>query len=1213
MLQYSLEVGICWAILYLIYIAFLRRETFFSINRWYLLSSLALGLLIPVLRTIPIAFQEEVVVVNEALYFISAGPQLIAANITAPSETESILSLNNLLLLVYSLGVLLVGSRFLIGLLKIKKLHASGLKTDKGSFTLVETAKFHLPFSFLNCVYFSKEMPINDNIEKILKHELTHVESWHTLDVLFTEVLQVLFWFNPLIILYKKAIKESHEYVADASVLQDTSQKIYGQILLRQSQSGLQIALANHFFHSHIKKRLTMMKQKKSKRPAMIKYLFALPVILLLMILFQSQAMPENTEFTPNLIPVETTALLKRIDDHKFVKNSGIDLEVEDGTLVYASASGWLSTICTTEDNKYTITLDHDITYSTHYGNLAEVFANHGKIEKGQVIARVASATNGSKSKLHFEIIKYGDWEDPKKYIVHELVIDNEVLDTLPQVIYLNGPASATSNLPLACPSLDFIWSQIEDGQLELFIDNKLENKAKAISLKEELSLSRVVLDDDSSIHHVEFLTAPPAPPAPPIFDVQGPPAPPMPPSLEVVWQQIGENDKIKVYIDSKREDTKKAISLRSNLSLEMVGMEDEDSSKIDHVEFVTKVHKYTSDEIYKEVDRYPRFPGCEDKSGTDKAKMNCSKKKMLEFIYTNVRYPSEARKSGIHGTSVIKFVVEPDGSITPLEVVRDIGGGTKEAVEEVVQKMVEMNAKWTPGLKNGKAVRVLYHLPVRFRLEGHEEVDEIYGYESFGRYGYQINTEPIDVVAHKSDLKPSDEIFKVVQEMPRFPGCEELEGTSKEKEDCGKNKMLEFIYTNLKYPKAARVDGIEGANVVQFVIEKDGSLTEMNLVRNIGGKTGEATMQVMAKMQADHVWTPGYQNGKAVRVLYTLPVRFKLEDTDSKCCENEEIQKALSANDEKRPYFIIDGKELGTGTTDIDAKEIKNVKVLKGKEATKAYGEKAKYGVVFVTTKDGKFDVREVKIESPKSTQTVAGEVLRFVEEMPRFPGCEDMDGTAQEKEECSKKELLKFIYSNLNYPNEARELGLEGTTVVQFVIDKNGHIKDAKVVRDIQGAFEEELQDLLAKMAAQTKSWTPGKQNGEAVNVLYTLPVKYLLEGLENTKESKGSEEIRNEKVNDHNNLGMLVTALRPNKILNISATSTLSSIEFTYDTDEAGPANISVYNTSGQLITKKSREVTIGKNIERIAINNGVAGMYIITLIQGESKITKKIFLN
>ena len=174
MLQYSLEVGICWAILYLVYIAFLRKETFFAINRWYLLSSLILGLLIPVLRTIPMAFHDEAVIVNEALYFISAGPEYIAANIVAEAEAPSILTLNNFLLLIYSLGVLFVGSRLVLGLVKIKNLYVTGSRTRKDSFTLVETNRFHLPFSFLNCVFFSKEMPINDSIEKILKHELTH-------------------------------------------------------------------------------------------------------------------------------------------------------------------------------------------------------------------------------------------------------------------------------------------------------------------------------------------------------------------------------------------------------------------------------------------------------------------------------------------------------------------------------------------------------------------------------------------------------------------------------------------------------------------------------------------------------------------------------------------------------------------------------------------------------------------------------------------------------------------------------------------------------------------------------------------------------------------------------------------------------------------------------------------------------------------------------
>lgn len=122
------------------------------------------------------------------------------------------------------------------------------------------------------------------------------------------------------------------------------------------------------------------------------------------------------------------------------------------------------------------------------------------------------------------------------------------------------------------------------------------------------------------------------------------------------------------------------------------------------------------------------------------------------------------------------------------------------------------------------------------------------------------------------------EEIFKVVEQMPRFPGCED-KGTEKEKEDCAKTKMLEYIYSNLKYPAIARENGVEGQVVLQFVVDRDGTITDTKVVRDIGAGCGEAASKVVEGMNnMGKKWLPGKQRGRPVRVLYTLPVKFKLE-----------------------------------------------------------------------------------------------------------------------------------------------------------------------------------------------------------------------------------------------------------------------------------------------------------------------------------------------
>jgi protein TonB len=122
--------------------------------------------------------------------------------------------------------------------------------------------------------------------------------------------------------------------------------------------------------------------------------------------------------------------------------------------------------------------------------------------------------------------------------------------------------------------------------------------------------------------------------------------------------------------------------------------------------------------EIFRVVEQMPRFPGCENIAGNDKAKKECADKKLLEFIYQNIKFPAIARENGIQGTVVINFVVNDDGGVTDVQVLRDIGGGCGDEALRVVNLMNNLPEKWTPGRQRGKAVRVSYTLPVKFRLE---------------------------------------------------------------------------------------------------------------------------------------------------------------------------------------------------------------------------------------------------------------------------------------------------------------------------------------------------------------------------------------------------------------------------------------------------------------------------------------------------------------
>lgn len=117
-------------------------------------------------------------------------------------------------------------------------------------------------------------------------------------------------------------------------------------------------------------------------------------------------------------------------------------------------------------------------------------------------------------------------------------------------------------------------------------------------------------------------------------------------------------------------------------------------------------------------------------------------------------------------------------------------------------------------------------------------------------------------------------EIFVIVEEMPSFSGCDDHVLTRQQRLECSTNKLLKYLNTHIQYPEIARQNGIEGTVYVRFVVEKDGSITNSQVVREIGGGCGVEALRVVSKMPN---WLPGKQRGRAVRVQLTLPVKFTL------------------------------------------------------------------------------------------------------------------------------------------------------------------------------------------------------------------------------------------------------------------------------------------------------------------------------------------------
>ncbi len=123
----------------------------------------------------------------------------------------------------------------------------------------------------------------------------------------------------------------------------------------------------------------------------------------------------------------------------------------------------------------------------------------------------------------------------------------------------------------------------------------------------------------------------------------------------------------------------------------------------------------------------------------------------------------------------------------------------------------------------------------------------------------------------------------------------------------------------------------------------------------------------------------------------------------------------------------------------------------------------------------------------------SLQSDTVEVVEEMPRFPGCEDSGLEGDELQKCAEVKMVEFIYGKIKYPAKARRKNIQGKAMVRFVVNKSGTIEDIKILNGISNDIQEMVLSIIKKMP---NNWSPGKQRGVPVNVLYTLPVVFKLE---------------------------------------------------------------------------------------------------------------------
>mgnify|MGYP000575364605 CR=1 FL=1 len=291
LLLYILKSTICLILFYLGFKALLSNDTFFRFNRWVLLVGIATCMLLPAIKiqtSEPLLIQQPIIHLEKMIageetvvtYLSDNNPEVNMIPVVTPAK---MIDWGQIIALLYWAGFIFCLMTTLLSFRKMFVLIRSGRKLQQGRYTLIIVPSCVSPFSWGRYIIISEE-DYEKYPDEILTHEMMHLKSHHSIDLLFMECILWLHWFNPAIWLLKRELKDIHEYQADKGVLtQGVDATKYQLLLVKKAVGSSLYTLANSFNHSKIKKRITMMLKGKSNNWAQLKLLLLVPVGLIVL------------------------------------------------------------------------------------------------------------------------------------------------------------------------------------------------------------------------------------------------------------------------------------------------------------------------------------------------------------------------------------------------------------------------------------------------------------------------------------------------------------------------------------------------------------------------------------------------------------------------------------------------------------------------------------------------------------------------------------------------------------------------------------------------------------------------------------------------------------------------------------------------------------------------------------------------------------------
>ena len=601
---YLLKVNVAFVLFYAFYRLFFYKDTFFKLRRAILLAFFGLALFYPLLNIQDWVRQQEPIA--DVIYMYSAMlPEATAKADAAASVDWHGWLLGSLGFIYWGIVAFLCG-RFLVQLSSILWLAHTSERVVIHETPVYALRKAAGPFSFFRMVFLHPESHSDKETDEILTHECTHVSQWHSIDVILSEMMCMACWFNPFVWLLKREVRHNLEYLADNTVIQSGyDSKSYQYHLLGLAHHQSVTTLYNSFNVLHLKNRIMMMNKKRSPGIVRTKYLIFIPLVGILMLLSNIEAVARLTVRLANEATVSNA----------MVTATGILVDETGQPLIGASV--------VVKGGKERTSTDKKGAFSLEVPANAILRCSYQGRESQEVLA--ADMTNNTHLSL-----------SSKSREMNEQVFT--VVEKMPSF-----PGGDAELLKYIATNIKYPKESQDNGEQGRVICS-------------------FIVGRDGSVNNPEVLRG--------------------------VTPLLNEE----------------AVRVINTMPRWNPGMQRGKAVAVKYTVPITFRLKSPVEEAKEEtltvVDVMPQYPGGD--------------RELLKFIAQSIKYPTDAQEAGVQGRVICSFVVDKKGNIVEPKIIR----GIDPSLDAEALRVIGMMPRWTPGRQDGKAVRVLYTVPITFRLQ---------------------------------------------------------------------------------------------------------------------------------------------------------------------------------------------------------------------------------------------------------------------------------------------------------------------------------------------------------------------------------------------------------------------------------------------------------------------------------------------------------------